>query len=263
MDLIFGGIVGIVGIVVLLYLFIYLFIVCLTIIFLRRSRLRQSQSAPRPAEPGLRLVHDAKEENETERPIDIIAIHGLDTRSPDTWTWQDPKDLRKQVNWLEDSKMLPSKVGRARIFTCDWPADLFQQSIPTTLEESARFLIRSISQHLAAERQVEDRPIFFIASCLGGIILIKALEINRRDSHEGGRSSIIEATRGVVFLATPFLGTAFKDMPDLSLKVWAALKDQRVTALINYTKQPTPCLNELVRGFIELKVNKRYHVFTF
>jgi hypothetical protein len=30
-------------------------------------------------------------ENEAEADVDIIAIHGLDTKSPDTWNWK-PKD---------------------------------------------------------------------------------------------------------------------------------------------------------------------------
>jgi hypothetical protein len=71
--------------------------------------------------------------------IDIIAIHGLNTRFPDTWAWRDPDNPKKQVNWLGDPKMLPSIVGRARIFTCDWPADMFQKSIPTTLEKRSIF----------------------------------------------------------------------------------------------------------------------------
>ncbi|KAL6850728.1 hypothetical protein ACO1O0_007853 [Amphichorda felina] len=65
--------------------------------------------------------------------IDIIAIHGLGAKSPDTWTWKDRKDPKTQVNWLSDPKMLPSVVGSARIFTCDWPADMFQTLVPTTI----------------------------------------------------------------------------------------------------------------------------------
>jgi hypothetical protein len=196
--------------------------------------------------------------------IDIIAIHGLDTRSPDTWTWRDPNNRKTQVNWLQDPEMLPSIVGRARIFTCDWPADMFQKSIPTTLEESAQFLLRVTRQHLEQNTQAgKDRPLFFIASCLGGIILIKALELDRHDGDESDRSSLVTATRGMIFLATPFLGTAFKDMPDLTLKVWASFKDRSVSALIDYTKEPTPSLDELVRRFIELQGEQHYHVFAF
>ncbi|KAM3526335.1 hypothetical protein MY4038_006891 [Beauveria bassiana] len=208
---------------------------------------------------GLVLMHDS-----TNADIDIIAIHGLDTKSPNTWTWKDPNDATKQINWLQNAEMLPSVVGRARIFICDWPADMFQKSIPSTLEESAQFLLHSITLHLEQNRKAgEDRPLFFIASCLGGIILIKALEIDRHNGDDIGLSSLTAATRGIVFLATPFQGTAFEDMPDLTVKVWAAFKDQTATALIEYTKEPTPDLDELVRRFIRLQQEKDYHVFAF
>ncbi|KGQ06538.1 Protein NLRC3 [Beauveria bassiana D1-5] len=208
---------------------------------------------------GLVLMHDS-----TNADIDIIAIHGLDTKSPNTWTWKDPNDATKQINWLQNAEMLPSVVGRARIFTCDWPADMFQKSIPSTLEESAQFLLHSITLRLEQNRKAgEDRPLFFIASCLGGIILIKALEIDRHNGDDIGLCSLTAATRGIVFLATPFQGTAFKDMPDLTVKVWAAFKDQTATALIEYTKEPMPDLDELVRRFIRLQQKRDYHVFAF
>ncbi|KAH7160538.1 peptidase C14 [Dactylonectria estremocensis] len=211
---------------------------------------------------GLLRVYPVDENTNTD--IDIIAIHGLDTRSPDTWIWKDRGDAKKQVNWLQDSNMLPSIVGQARIFTCDWPADMFQKSIPSTLEESAQFLLRSIRQRLEQNKKAgKDRPVFFIASCLGGIILIKALEIDRHDGDKTGRLSLTTATRGIVFLATPFRGTAFKDMPDLTLKVWALFKDQTATALMDYTKEPTPNLDELVSRFFDLRRERSYHVFTF
>src|SRR4051794_32309089 len=62
-------------------------------------------------------------ENEDEADIDIIAIHGLDTKSPDTWIWKkSPDDLVEEgVNWLKDPHMLPARFPKARIFTCDWP----------------------------------------------------------------------------------------------------------------------------------------------
>lgn len=204
------------------------FPVGLSIAFWCRSRLSRSRSPPRPLpEPGLHLVYAPPEDSVSEKPVDIIAIHGLDTNSSDTWTWKSPTGLEKPVNWLKQSNMLPSKVGRARIFTCDWPVGLFQQSVLNTLEESARVLLHRLEQHLESNRQSRDeRPILFIASCIGGIILQKTLEINRRDAGRGGYPPLVNMTRGIIFLATPFLGTAFKDMAYLTLRIWASLRDQ-------------------------------------
>ncbi|KAK5631514.1 hypothetical protein RRF57_007228 [Xylaria bambusicola] len=229
------------------------------------SRPAPSDSAPSPE--GLSQVYpDPEDQRPTD--IDIIAVHGLDTTSPDTWTWRAKRSLwtrrwsadlpqERDVNWITHPDMLPKATGeRARIFTYNWPAKLFQKSIPTTLDQSAGVLLRDINRHLT---ETKDRPILFIASCLGGIILIKALEIDR---HNIDPQRLVKSTRGIVFLATPFHGTSFKDMPGQLVNLWAWLQDQTVTALIGYTREPSPELNELVRRFLKLG-DKDYHVFTF
>ncbi|KAJ2972067.1 hypothetical protein NQ176_g7367 [Zarea fungicola] len=207
---------------------------------------------PSTQEKVVGLVQVSQNRDAADTNIDIIAIPGLDAASPSTWTWRapgNPKDKKNYVNWLEDGNMLPSNIPKARIFTCDWPTSMLQQSVPTTLEQSAQFLLESVEQHLKQNKQARNsRPILFIASCLGGIVLLKALEIdqNRNDGNDSGYSTLVTATRGIIFLATPFRGTAFKDMPDLTLRIWAAFNDKTVTSLINYTRQPPPDLDELL-----------------
>ncbi|KAK4096674.1 hypothetical protein N658DRAFT_335672 [Parathielavia hyrcaniae] len=122
------------------------------------SPAKPTSHSTRSTRRGVHLGQVNPDKNEADTNIDIIAIHGLDTKSPDTWTWVDPSDPTNTCNWLADPRMLPSRVGAARIFTCDWPADLLQPSglVQKTIEE-------------------ENRPVFFIASCLGGIVLAKAL----------------------------------------------------------------------------------------
>ena len=219
---------------------------------------RQTDSA------GLVQLYPVDKWAGTSANIDIIAIHGLDTRSPDTWIWRDPDNPKIRINWLQDPKMLPSIVGPARIFTCDWPADMLQKSIPTTIEESARYLLKVARGHLERNRRVGiDRPVLFIASCLGGTILIKALEMDLQDDDESDCPSLKTVTRGIIFLATPFLGTAFKRMPEMTLRTWALFKDKTVSTLIDYTRKPTSNLDELVHRFDHLRREKGYHVFTF
>lgn len=109
--------------------------------------------------------------------------------------------------------MLPSKVEGVRIFTCDWPSDLLQPSdlVQKTEEELARLLFEDIRRRVPATSDQVDRPILFIASCLGGIILMKALVGAGETYH-----SVRRATRGIVFLATPFRGTSFR-----KVEAWA------------------------------------------
>ncbi|CAP85799.1 Pc20g04700 [Penicillium rubens Wisconsin 54-1255] len=149
-------------------------------------------------------------ESTAETDIDIIAIHGLDTKSPDTWTWK--KD-GISVNWLKDSNMLPEKVPMARIFTCDWPSDLFERRdfVQKTIEEFARLMLAGIKGRRSSMNQSQlqgsERPIIFVASCLGGVILMKMLVMA---THE--YDCVKKATRGFVFLATPFRGTSFEEV---------------------------------------------------
>lgn len=185
-------------------------------------------------------------EDETKPDVDIIAIHGLDTKSPDTWIWKSKGAA--DVNWLSDKYMLPSRVGPARIFTCDWPAGMFQESNMTqmTIKESARLLLAGIQK---VHTQEVQRPILFIASCLGGIILMQAL-----DMAEHEYLPIRKATRGVIFLATPFRGTAFQDVAawaEPGLKAWAAISDREVIGLLENVKSTTQ-VEELVRQFTTL-----------
>lgn len=44
------------------------------------------QDSPADQKQGVRLSQVYAPKNQTEAEVDIIAIHGLDTKSPDTWT---------------------------------------------------------------------------------------------------------------------------------------------------------------------------------
>ncbi|KAH8898205.1 hypothetical protein GQ53DRAFT_777676 [Thozetella sp. PMI_491] len=196
------------------------------------------------------------DKTETETDIDIIAIHGLDTKSPDTWTWKDPGDPKnkaKWVNWLQHPDMLPKAAARARIFTCDWAADLLQPSdlVQKRIEEHALLLLNGIQRDIATNgTRQEDRPVFFIASCLGGILLIKALVLA---SDKSEYSDLIRATRGIVFLATPFRGTSFQDVAAWArpgLSAWAWTRHQEPSKLLDSVERPTYDLDTLVHCYV-------------
>jgi len=214
----------------------------------------------------LRQVHP--ENGGTDTDIDIIAIHGLDTKSPDTWTWVDRKNPNTKVNWLQDPDMLPSKVGRARIFTCDWPADLRQPSdlVQKTVGELALLLFDGIRRQPPArsnDAREGDQPILFIASCLGGIVLMKAM-VDAGEAYHSLRG----VTRGIVFLATPFRGTSFKEVAawaEPGLKAWTSIRGQQVSHLLDNVKESTFDLEALVREFTQLSQHQHppYQVFNF
>ncbi|RDW91693.1 hypothetical protein BP5796_02858 [Coleophoma crateriformis] len=218
----------------------------------------ESQQAHEPDQtlPPQRGVHLRQvypdETRETETDIDIIAIHGLDTKSPETWTWVDQKNPTIRVNWLQDQAMLPSTVDRVRIFTCDWPADLLQPSNLIQMEflELALLLSEGIQRRppVSSDGASRDRPILFIASCLGGIMLIKALVDAGKQDHPLRR-----ATRGIIFLATPFRGTSFEEVAIWAvpcMEAWALVQRREVTKLLASVKGLD--LDALVRNFTQL-----------
>jgi hypothetical protein len=248
-----------------------------------KNELPRAPSRGEPAEPttqkrGVSLQQvDPKNQDATATDVDIIAIHGLDTKSPDTWVWRpdcskstasaNPK-APKGVNWLEDGNMLPAVVGSARIFMCDWPADMFEDAdlVQKTLEEFARLLLEGIKrERLSPTKETrKDRPILFIASCLGGILLMKALTMATGPVYD----SLRKTTSGINFLATPFRGTSLQDVArpaDLILGAWASIQSRKVTKLLDSLKSSTFQLEDLVREFTRLCQNpdNPYHVFTF
>lgn len=211
---------------------------------------------------GVELTQVKLDRNDKDTDIDIIAIHGLDTRSPDTWTWKDPRDPKnedKWVNWLYPG-MLPDNVNRARIFMCDWPADLHEPSclVQKTIDEYAQLLLDGIQRALFVDASVrKDRPIVFIASCLGGIILAKALV--RADDKRSSYRRVREAARGIIFLATPFRGTSFQDVAawaEPGLKARASIQGRTVSSLLNSLKGSSFDLEDLIRKFTLLYQDK-------
>ncbi|KAJ5511386.1 hypothetical protein N7453_003489 [Penicillium expansum] len=173
-----------------------------------------------PATTGVDLKLVYPRDKGTKTDLDIIAIHGLGTKSPDTWQFNNAgKGNKSTVNWLEDEDMLLSLVGDASIWTCDWPSKMFQDSdsAKKRIDEIARQIVSGIARRLPpSDNNDQERPILFIASCLGGIILMKALA----DSME--TDPIRSATRGIIFLATPFNGTAFAQIEHWALPALSA-----------------------------------------
>lgn len=211
------------------------------------------------------VYRSADSEGEAYKAVDIIAIHGLDTKSPDTWEFKTSGE--DKVNWLKDKHMLPAEVSNVRIFTCDWPAELFEtvDSERDTLEELARLLLIAIKRRPPVEpdraRWDRGRPILFICSCLGGVILMKSLVMA-----SGEFLDIQKATRGVLFLATPFRGTFFQDVAWWArpgLKAMASVRGHRVTMLLEWAGPHNRALRELVRSFVQLAKDQSYDVDNF
>ncbi|GAB1317484.1 AB hydrolase-1 domain-containing protein (Fragment) [Madurella fahalii] len=131
--------------------------------------------------------------------IDIITIYGLGTESPRTWEFK--KGGGEVVNWLSDRDILPAAPPKARIFTYDWNTNYFKDAPVQTLLGYTDTLLSLVAEGLGSQ----TRPIIFVASCFGGLILVEA--INRAAQEGSAYRHILLSTVGVVFLATPFYGS--------------------------------------------------------
>ncbi|CAG8009373.1 unnamed protein product [Penicillium salamii] len=243
---------------------LFCFVVAIAIASYRSHRFRSDdpeqdsrrESARSPQSP-LRRVHPRDPEIKTD--IDIVAIHGLDTKSPDTWEFKG-KDGKKSANWLEDNDMLPSEVGNARIFTCDWPTHKFEspEIAKLHIEELAQRLVAHIKAELLSDEK--DRPLVFIASCFGGIILMKALTDSIEDD------PLRSSTRAVIFLATPFDGTSFGKIaywvrPLLSVQAW--IRGAIFSPRHDYVEGGMWQMSEMTLKFGQLCLAKGYLVSAF
>jgi hypothetical protein len=63
--------------------------------------------------------------------------------------------------------MLAAAIPEGRIFTYDWDANYFKDAPVQTLLSHADTLLELIAENQGAK----TRPIIFVASCFGGLIL--------------------------------------------------------------------------------------------
>ena len=152
----------------------------------------------------------------------------------------------RQVNWLEDHDMLPAAVPEASIFTYDWNANYFEDAPVDTLLGHADALLTLVSETQSSGK----RPIIFVASCFGGLVLAKAVT---RAAQEGSLyRHILAATVGIVFLATPFRGSDAAREATWQVVVGGVMGNHTSDQLVRDLKQKYARIHELVQKFAEI-----------
>ncbi|OTB16921.1 hypothetical protein K445DRAFT_57852, partial [Daldinia sp. EC12] len=196
---------------------------------------------------GLRKIFPAKGATDN-TTVDIIAIHGLETQSPGTWTFQG-RDGNPSVNWLEDIHMLPAAAPEARIYTYDWNAKAFNNAPVQTLLGHSDNLLALLSE----EHGTSGRPILFIASCFGGLVLAEA--VCRAAVTGSNYHRILQATIGIVFLATPFFGTDATDPASWLVVVKGIMGYNASDLLVEDLKRQHHFISERILKFTEIANN--------
>ncbi|RKL04917.1 hypothetical protein BFJ70_g17166 [Fusarium oxysporum] len=163
------------------------------------------------------------------------------------------------VNWLADEDMLPATVPEARIFTYDWNANYFQDAPVQTLLSHADTLLA----HIAETRDVKSRPIIFIASCFGGLVLIEA--INRAGQEGSPYRHVLLSTVGIVFLATPFNGADASREARWQVVVGGIMGEDTSDELIKDLERKHDLVHRRVQKFTEIANADaiRLHLYCF
>jgi hypothetical protein len=102
----------------------------------------------------------------------IIAVHGIETISPKTWTAyeQDIEPKGHSCYWLKDADMLPSVVKGARIWAFDYNSNYSHDAQTVRFDGIAETLLSCIMDRRS---DFESRKIIFIGSCFGGIVVVE------------------------------------------------------------------------------------------
>ncbi|GKZ33018.1 hypothetical protein AbraIFM66950_002735 [Aspergillus brasiliensis] len=186
--------------------------------------------------------------------MNVIAIHGLETKSDRTWVYK--KDSR-DTKWLSDKDMLPEVVPNARIYTYNWEANFYADSTQKTLDEHASSLL----WHLKTTLGSDPKPILFIASCFGGLVVAEAL--SQADRQSGSYQNILMSTIGIVFLATPFKGTTVAKVARLQVSVGRILGKWTSRSLITKLDGSDEVLGKLRRHFTTILHDSRLQMPVF
>ncbi|RAL09429.1 uncharacterized protein BO97DRAFT_472466 [Aspergillus homomorphus CBS 101889] len=123
--------------------------------------------------------------------VDIVFVHGLHS---DQAPWTSEAD----VFWPE--KLLPGKISDACILSFEYEAAIgvfFDEDDEIT--DISNDLINELMDH-RTEKEKEERPIIFVAHCLGGVVLENALV---RAAEHPRKRELIGYIHGILLLGTP------------------------------------------------------------
>lgn len=150
--------------------------------------------------------------------LSIVFIHGLEGDRELTWTFGGANNP-----WPES--LLPVELPDCRLLTFGYDATYIGQHGQVSmnrLRHHAMNLLNTLGQYRERD-DTDDRPIIFVAHCLGGLVCKEAL-VKARNSQESRFQKVSSAARGVAFLGTPHRGSDVD--PWLDALAWS-LKDRQ------------------------------------
>ncbi len=163
-----------------------------------------------------------------ERVADVIFVHGLGGDPFATW-WHDKDQPKNSFPfWLADD--CPNIAVHTLAYEAS-PSQWLGSSMPL-VDRATNVLTR-----LETER-VGGRPLYFVCHSLGGLVVKQTLR-SALQLREDAWQRIAEATRGIVFLATPHTGARLADY------LGALGKVVRLSVSVSELEASAPALRDL------------------
>lgn len=200
--------------------------------FFKRRKKPHSYDKNLPTKKGLIKISGCENAS---RSGDVIFIHGLGGNAWSTWH---PKELYDDNFWLT---WLGTDLLDIGIWSFGYAAEAFEWKGATmSLFDQASNLLDWLEN-----RDIGQRPLIFVTHSLGGLV-VKAM---LRTAQTFRKQSLIEQTKGIVFLATPHTGSHLAQLID-NIGILA-----RSTVSVEELKAHAPQLRELNEWYRE---NVRY-----
>lgn len=161
--------------------------------FFRRRR--TSQTSSELSNTGLIEIPGNQTNN---LKANLIFVHGLGADLCFTWHWQKPNE----PNWKKDNfwpNWLRQELSDYGVWLFGYDAKKFflEKGQAAPLYDQARLLLGNL-----LAQKLEKRPLVFITHSLGGLVVKEMLRVAQTND-----LPILNQTKGVVFLATPHVGS--------------------------------------------------------
>ncbi|KAL8819763.1 MAG: hypothetical protein Q9191_007661 [Dirinaria sp. TL-2023a] len=156
----------------------------------------------------------------------------------------------RAINWLCDDDMLPRMIPSARIWVYDYNSNCYSDNAQQVdiLGLGETFLE---SLWIAKDQGVGRRPLIFIGSCFGGIVVVQALERADRD-RTNKYKTLLHSIAGVLFLGTPLRGTATASIAQWIAGLRGFMGKETSKILLQGLEENGSALDNMVQNFAEM-----------
>lgn len=197
-------------------------------------------------------------------------MHGLRGHRIKTWT-------KDGCCWPRD--LLPKQLPGARIITFGYDAKVagfFSRASSNNINKHAESLLHDLR---GLRQGGTKHPIIFVAHSLGGILVKDALRKSRnlsfssssvdiatrpyQDTPDGEEVSLLDATRGIIFLGTPHHGSSYANFGKHVARILSAVSRDTNVRLLRSIEPDSEILERISEDFRSIITRKRIRICSF